>query len=138
MSEIQAFELRDRKFVMNPLSARDGSFILNQAMTKTLPFSVEARLPNLPKFLPPGRPFLTEEEFHVIQDRLLAPVTELVKVLGKEGEEAEHEKKIFVNGRLIPSIDSDLYIVQQLTECALLRTILPFFIDRPTDVSREK
>jgi hypothetical protein len=112
-------EIKGRKFQITVLSARDGSWILNETLTKRLPLGLEAVIP----FLGPDRPTMSESDFHCVQDKLLSGVSELITA-----GETEVPKKIFVNGKFqIPNLEDDLFIVARLTTLSLMATILPFF-----------
>jgi hypothetical protein len=113
--------LRGRRFRIETMSARDGSWITHQAMNKRMPLGMDKSLPGLDT----NRPDLSEPEFHAIQDKLLASVSELIEV----GAEAA-PKRIFANGGFtIPGIENDPNLVFQLTRLAFVHNVTPFFID---------
>lgn len=119
MAEPQIEELKGRKFQIGILSARDGSWVLNEALTKRLPLGLEAVIP----FLGPDRPTMSEADFHNVQDRLLSAVSELVTV-----GDTEVPKRIFTGGKFqIPNLENDLFIIARLTTLSMMATILPFF-----------
>lgn len=122
----QIEEIKGRRFQIGLLSARDGSWVLNEALTKRLPLGLEAVLP----FLSPDRPTMTEADFHNVQDRLLSAVSELIAVVDPRSGEPGQEipKKIFSAGKFqIPSLESDLFTVARLTTLSMMANILPFF-----------
>jgi hypothetical protein len=128
-SEPQIEELKGRRFQIGILTARDGSWVLNESLTKKLPLGLEAVLP----FLGPDRPAMSESDFHNVQDRLLSTVAELVTV----GDQ-EVAKKIFAHGKFqIPNLENDLFVVARLTTLSLMATILPFFRESLASTAHE-
>jgi hypothetical protein len=124
METSKVHTLRGRRFRIDMMSARDGSWILHQTLNKRMPLGLDKQLPGLDA----TRPDLTEAEFHVIQDKVLGTVSELVEVPGTTESAA---KRIFEDGRFtVPHIENDPNLVYQLTQIAFVHTVTPFFIDR--------
>jgi hypothetical protein len=129
----KTIELRGRNFRIDTLSARDGSWILNEALAQKLPMGLDEVLPGLD----PTRPLIPQSIFHEVQDLLLSKVYEVITVPGKDGSTTEIPKLIFVGGAFtLPGLAEDLFIVARLTMVALLHNLLPFFLDpeSPTPV----
>jgi hypothetical protein len=124
METSKVHTLRGRRFRIDMMSARNGSWILHQTLNKRMPLGMDKQLPGLDA----TRPDLTEDEFHQIQDRLLGCISELIEVPGTTEAAA---KRIFEDGRFtIPGIETDPNLVYQLTQIAFVHTVTPFFIDR--------
>jgi hypothetical protein len=121
MEKQKVVTMRGRRFRFDPMSARDGSWVLNLTLNKKMPLGLDKSLPGLD----PNRPDLTEDEFHSVQDKVLGTISELIEVNG-----AKAARKILDNGRFqVAGIDSDPNLVFTMTRVAFLHTVLPFFDD---------
>jgi len=127
METSKIITLRKRRFRIDMLSARDGSWVTHQAMAKRMPLGIDKTLPGLN----PKRGDLDEAEFHAIQDKVLGAVSELIGVNGQDAAKRIFESGIFA----VPGIENDPNLILQLTRIAFVHNVLPFFIDPDSESS---
>lgn len=117
--------LGDRKYRIGRMSARNGSWVAAQLMTKMLP-GIAAKMMEamLATPLPAGRSELSEAEFHNIQDHCLAVCSRLEM----NGDQAFYMPLVSEQGTwAIKELEDDAFTVLSLTVHALIFNILPFF-----------
>ena len=113
----------DAKYQVGRFSARVGSFVLTQVMTKVLPAMLggPATLQGLP--LPSNGSSMSEPEFYAIQNHCLAVCSHLSTETGVAAP------IMMVDGRLRPELEYNLPVVLALTMHALQFNLEDFFAD---------
>src|SRR5579862_5528303 len=118
MQATKEVTLGETVYQIGRMTARDGSWILAELLTKMLPAFVESQFSGLPG----GRPQISEEEFQNIQGHALAVVRRIEKGI---------PMPIFVrpNTWAVKELEYDLVAVMTLTVHALAFNLSPFFAE---------
>lgn len=116
---IKEVELKGQRYQIGELSAREGSWVVMQVLTKAIPGGLEGLLS---ASLPENRTVMTEAEFHNLQDLLLSVVRRV--------EKAGAPLPVFVlDSKIIavPELKNDSRTILSLTIQSLMHNLSDFF-----------
>jgi hypothetical protein len=124
MEKTKDVDISGVRYQIGKMTARDGSWIAMQILTKVLPAGLDEKVTG-GSSLPAKRSEMSEQEFHNIQDHCLA-VCARYKLVGN----VEAALPVFDRpGKLNPDLEHDVLTVMALTAHALAFNIAPFFAE---------
>lgn len=124
MEKTKDIDISGVRYQVCKMTARDGSWIAMQILTKVLPAGLDEKVTG-GSSLPAKRSDMSEQEFHSIQDHCLA-VCRVYKLVGS----MDVPHPVFDRpGQLRPELEHDVLTVMALTAHALAFNIAPFFAE---------